>query len=133
MHQIVKLHSKQLPRKCFGHGPQFSVPGMRTLDGGLVGADKVPGLKCEQPGFSLVDSATPALAAHLAVSQALQEEIDSAVLMLLSYLAHLGEVQVQVTASAARGCRFPSRMSRTQPSLRRQRSSPSCTMPWPYS
>eukprot|EP00439_Symbiodinium_sp_Y106_P081646 s3252_g20.t1 len=62
VHQIVKLHSK-------------------TVDGGLVGADK-----------------------------ALQEEIDSAVLMLLSYLAHLGEERkrtVQVHKVHGVTCRRP--------------------------
>ena len=47
---------------------------------------------------------------HLAVSEALQEEIDSAVLMLLSYLAHLGEEckrKVQVHEVHGVTCRRP--------------------------
>ena len=47
---------------------------------------------------------------HLAVSEALQEEIDSAVLMLLSYLAHLGEERkrtVQVHKVHGVTCRRP--------------------------
>ena len=50
---------------------------------------------------------------HLAVSEALQEEIDSAVLMLLSYLAHLGEecgsasAKCKCTVSHGVTCRRP--------------------------
>ena len=57
-----------------------------------------------------------------ACSQAIQEDIDGAVLVLLSYLSHLGEV---ITVPIRAPCfRSVTRMSLTQPSLRRRRSSP---------